>query len=109
LRPLDVLPLRALVAAAQQDHDLRPAMYVIDAVAGTISDAHFHHAATDAPGITRISQLHTSDAGDDPCDGIDILHAMQPVRKLYRLAHLDHRHYVVYGLQLVKPQQADAA
>jgi hypothetical protein len=40
MRPLDILPLRALVAAAQQDHNLRPTLHILNAVAAAISDPH---------------------------------------------------------------------
>ena len=65
-------------------------MRVVDAVAGTIRDPHFHHAFADALGIPRISQFHAADAGNNPCDGIGILQAVQPARKFFRLAHFDH-------------------
>jgi hypothetical protein len=101
LRPLDILSLRALVAATQQDHNLRPARHVINAVAGTISNPHLHYAATYAPDVTRISQLHAADSGDDPCDGIDILQAIQPENSIvWRTSII--RNIVAYGLQRVK-------
>jgi hypothetical protein len=82
--------LRVLVAAVRQDHDFRPAMREIDAVTWTMGDPHFHNAAADALGVARIPQLHARDASNDPSDRIGILEAVQPVRKLCRLAQLDH-------------------
>jgi len=102
MSPLDVLRLRALVAATKQDHNLRPTMHIIDAVARTIVDPHFHDSAADAPGVSGIAPLHAAQASDDPCCGLGIFKTVQPVRKFRGLAHFDHDGNVAHRLQTVK-------
>src|SRR5208337_4949347 len=65
LSPLDILPLRALVASAQQNQDLRSAMQVVDAVTRPVGNSHFHDALPDASGVPGISLLHAANSGDD--------------------------------------------
>jgi hypothetical protein len=89
--PLDILSLRALVSATQQNDDRCAVLHIVHAIARSIVDPHFHDALTDAPGVSRISPLHTTDAGDDPRNGIVVLQATQPVRKFRGLAHLDQQ------------------
>src|SRR5258708_21279047 len=90
LSPLDVLLLRALVSAGQQDHNLCSAMHMVDPLSRPMVDTHFQDAPTDASGIAGISRLHVANAADNARDRIGVPEAAQPARKLRRLAHLDH-------------------
>jgi hypothetical protein len=69
----DIPPLRALVASAQQDHNLRSTMQIVDAVTSPVGDTHFHDALTDASGVPGISLFHAANAGDYARHGIGIL------------------------------------
>jgi len=102
MSPLDVLCLRALVTATQQDHDLRPTMHIVDAVAGAIIDAHFHEASPNAPRVTGIALFHAAQPTDDSCGGLGTFKTVQPVRKLRGLAHFDHDGNVAHRRQTVK-------
>ena len=96
---LDILSLCALVASAQQDHNLRPAGQIVDPVTRPVGDPHFHDTLTDASAVPGISLFHATNAGDYARDRIGIPETAQPGRKLLGLTRLDH---VVYGLQAVK-------
>jgi hypothetical protein len=75
---LDILTLRALVASAQEDHNLCSAVRIINAVAWPVGDTHFHDSLADAPGVTRISVFQTTNAGNYARGRIGIPETVQP-------------------------------
>src|ERR1039457_6015177 len=63
LSTADVARLAALVAAAQQYHDLPPVKSVVNAQLRTETDPQLKHAATDGFAIAKISRTHTGQTG----------------------------------------------
>lgn len=70
LRPLDVSVLRRLVAATQKQDDFFAGLLVIDAIAGSVIDAHLTYAVANrlhVTGIAKFKPLYArQDLGERP-------------------------------------------
>lgn len=82
--------LRALVPAAQQDHQNITALHEIDPVAGTVVDPHFTDARAYRLHITGIAGSEAAHTVDDPRSGIGITKRFDPGDEFVGLAHIDH-------------------
>jgi hypothetical protein len=60
-RLLDILPLRTLVAPAEQDDDNGSPPHEIDAVARTMIYPHLDEPASERPAIAKIALLEPTD------------------------------------------------
>jgi hypothetical protein len=83
LRLPNVPVLRALVAAAEQDDDLRAALDVVEPLARPEGDPSLHHAFADRLHIAEQAGLHAKDARNDDRPSLAVPQAIEPVVELF--------------------------
>ena len=74
-------------------------MHVIDAVTGAIVDPYLHQTSTEAPAVSKVSLLHSTNAGNDTRNCVGIPQTAEPTREIRSLANFYHKSNVAYGLQ----------
>ena len=79
LRPFDVPALRALVAAAEQNHHGVPLSPEVHPVAGAGVDAKLLHALADRAGIPKVPKSNPSDALADTVASASIPKPSEPL------------------------------
>src|SRR5438270_8219864 len=65
----DVTALRAVIATAEQHDSLRPAVYQIDAVSGSIIDPQLRNAGPNGTHVAGVAEGQATDPDVDPSDG----------------------------------------
>jgi hypothetical protein len=81
--------LLALVAAAKEDHNIRPLLDEINAVAGAIVHSHFRQPATKALAISQVAKRDALYPRGDASLGSFIAQPTQPVIEFSRSAHFN--------------------
>src|SRR3974390_3472383 len=90
-RRSDVLILRALVSAGEQDHKRFAAANELHPIAGSIIDTHLRHPATHRPDVARIAKRYTSNSSIDARSRPAVAEAAKPIREDFGLTDFRHR------------------
>jgi hypothetical protein len=86
----DVISLSALVAAAKQNDQEVPALYVIDPVSGAIMDTKLADALANRLYVARIAERQAAHPTGDLRPGPSIPQAGEPLGESPSLADFDH-------------------
>ncbi len=86
----NVLLLRLLIAAGEQDDERDAASNEIHSITGPVIDAHLRDATADGPHVTWIADLQAVDARLDAPLRTAIAQTCEPVSKDRGLANLNH-------------------
>jgi hypothetical protein len=87
-RPFDVILLRALIAAAEQNDQQPSPLDVVDPVAGPKIDLHLDDASADAPRIAGVSFLQPMNSVKNLCATLLVSQATQPDREFFSTTNL---------------------
>ena len=88
LRSLDVIHLRAFVAAAQQDDQQLSALNVINPVPWAKINLHFDHASANASRLAGVSLLQPLNSVKNHCATLFVPEAAQPDREFFGATYL---------------------
>ena len=100
LGPGNVLCLRGFVAAAKQDDHGSAAPQRIDAISGTLVDAHFADALSYRLTVAEIALCHTFDPHGDFHRRAIVAKLCEPIGESFRLAYFDHVSNISYTITL---------
>jgi hypothetical protein len=90
LRTLDIPFLRALITAAENEHENRPALYEIHTIARSMVDPHLADPTPDRSDVAAIAECEAADADQYLGTRGTIPEAIEPALELLRLANFKH-------------------
>jgi hypothetical protein len=85
----NVVALRSLVTAHQQQHERGTALHAIQPVAGTVVDIELQKSAGEVAALAGIAFLESPIARNDARSSLPVPECSKPVAKPCRLANFD--------------------